>query len=133
MQFVPPVVVQPPSLLFLAKIVPSIAVIVSRLNALHVPHAVMTLTAIVVVAIVVGVVVVMVVVAVVETETAVMVVVETAATAAGKKDSVLDQRVIHSADCPLALFYAHLRVYRNWVGLSLCVLIRTQPFLNMLY
>jgi hypothetical protein len=50
--------------------------------------------------------VVMVVVAVVETETAVMVVVETAATAAGKKDSVLDQRVIHIADYPLALFYA---------------------------
>jgi hypothetical protein len=92
MQFVPPVVVQPPSLLFLAKIVPSIAVIVSRLNVLHVPHAAMTPTAIVVVAIVaeavvamVVVAVIMVVVAVAETETAVMVVVVTAATAAGKK------------------------------------------------
>ncbi len=88
MQFVPPVVVQPPSLLFLAKIVPSIAVIVFRLNALHVPHAVMTPTAIVVaaVAMVAGMlVVVMAVVAVAVTETAVMVVVVTAATAAGKK------------------------------------------------
>jgi hypothetical protein len=110
MQFVPPVVVQPPSLLFLAKIVPSIAVIVSRLNALHVPHAVMILTAIVVVAMAAGVVVVMVVVAVVETETAVMVVVETDATAAGKKDRVLEQRVIHSVDYP-HIFFADLRPY----------------------
>ena len=84
MQFVPPVVVQPPSLLFLAKIVPSIAVIVSRPNALHVPHVAMTPTAIVVVTMVVGVVVTM-VVAEAEIETAAMVVVETAATAAGKK------------------------------------------------
>jgi uncharacterized membrane protein YhaH (DUF805 family) len=92
MQFVPPVVVQPPSLLFLAKIVPSIAVIVSRLNALHVPHAVMTPTAIVVVAMaagmLVGVMVVGMLVVVVETATVVMVVVEIAATAAGKKKTV---------------------------------------------
>ena len=36
-----PVAVQPPYLLFLAKIVPSIAVIVSRFSVLHV-HAAMT-------------------------------------------------------------------------------------------
>jgi hypothetical protein len=41
MQSALPVVVQPPYLLFLAKIVQSIAVIVSRLNVLHV-HAAMT-------------------------------------------------------------------------------------------
>lgn len=90
MQFVPPVVVQPPSLLFLAKIVPSIAVIVSRLSVLHVHHAAMTPTAIVVVGMVAEVeveVVVGMVVAVAETETAAMVVV-TAAIAAGNKKTV---------------------------------------------
>lgn len=88
MQFVPPVAVQPLSLLFLAKIVPSIAVIVSRLSVLHVHHAAMTPTAIVVVAMVAEAkVVVGMAVAVAETETAAMVVV-TAATAAGKKKTV---------------------------------------------
>lgn len=87
MQSAPPVVVQPPYLLFLAKIVPSIAVIVSRFNVLHV-HAAMT-PAVIVGAIAMAVMVVAGVVI------AAMAVVVTGVIVAGKKASLLDQRVIH--------------------------------------
>jgi len=79
MQFALPVAVQPPYLLFLAKIVQSIAVIVSRLNVLH-ARAAMTPAAIVGVTVVAAMVVAGVVIAATVVVTGVIV--------AGKEDSV---------------------------------------------